>query len=101
MKMHSRRKIVFPGVVPTAKASVASSASASSAHNSDASCVVEVLCGFRAFREEYGAQPPIEILRQWFDQGGWFDRKELTFRKIIDMTMVCSMGLPGGGRCQS
>lgn len=51
-----------------------------------------------AGREEYGAQPPIEILRQWFDQDGWFDRKELSFRKIIDVTMVCSMGLPGGGR---
>jgi dynein heavy chain len=49
-------------------------------------------------KEEYGAQPPIEILRQWFDNGGWFDRKLLEFRKIIDCIMVCACGPPGGGR---
>jgi len=48
-------------------------------------------------REDYGAQPPIEILRQWFDQSGWYDRKELTFRNIVDITFVGSMGPPGGG----
>ncbi|DBA03742.1 TPA: hypothetical protein N0F65_004159 [Lagenidium giganteum] len=49
-------------------------------------------------QEEYFAQPPIEILRQWFDQGGWYDRKLLVFRTIIDVVFVTSMGPPGGGR---
>ena len=27
-------------------------------------------------KEKFGAQPPIEILRQLMGQGGWFDRKD-------------------------
>jgi dynein heavy chain len=49
-------------------------------------------------KEEYGAQPPIEILRQWFGQSGWYDRKVLSFREIVDFVYVTAMGPPGGGR---
>jgi dynein heavy chain len=80
-------------------------------------------------REEYFAQPPIELLRQvrrlwmlrqrvvcffrrgvgdacdvvcacrqWCDYGGWYDRKERSFRRIIDTVLLSAMAPPGGGR---
>ncbi|GIL64289.1 hypothetical protein Vafri_18269 [Volvox africanus] len=48
-------------------------------------------------REVYGAQPPIELLRQFQDHGGWYGRDNV-FRNIQDVLLVTAMGPPGGGR---
>ncbi len=33
--------------------------------------------------ETYGAQPPIELLRQWMDFKGWYDRKAIGKCKTV------------------
>ncbi|CAK9809640.1 Dynein axonemal heavy chain 1 [Anthophora quadrimaculata] len=49
--------------------------------------------------DTYGAQPPIELIRQFMDFAGWYDRREIgSFRQIEDVNFVGAMGPPGGGR---
>ena len=34
-------------------------------------------------KETFGAQPPIELIRQYLDHKGWFDRKTLLMMKLV------------------
>jgi dynein heavy chain len=54
-------------------------------------------------KEKYGAQPPIELLRQWMDYNGWFDLNSDTkdFINIIDVSFLSAMGSVATGRTVS
>lgn len=49
-------------------------------------------------KETFGAQPPLELIRQYLDHKGWYDRKTLQFMRLEDLIVLCTMGPPGGGR---
>lgn len=49
-------------------------------------------------REKYFAQPPVELLRQFLDFRGFYDRQLLYWKDIDDMTFVTACAPPGGGR---
>ncbi|XP_078146083.1 dynein axonemal heavy chain 6 [Centroberyx gerrardi] len=48
--------------------------------------------------DSYGSQPPIELLRQFQDFSGFYDREKFFWKEIQDMTIVAACAPPGGGR---
>ncbi|KAA0178391.1 hypothetical protein FNF27_00240 [Cafeteria roenbergensis] len=48
--------------------------------------------------EEYGAQPPIELIRQTIDQSGYYDTQKLFFKHIQGCVFASACAPPGGGR---
>jgi dynein heavy chain len=50
--------------------------------------------------EKYGAQPPVELLRQIIDHKAWYDQSEQgrPLKEIKSMDYLAAMGPPGGGR---
>lgn len=49
-------------------------------------------------KDAYGAQPAIELIRQYFDKSHWYDLKDATKIFIEDMLVIAACGLPGGSR---
>ena len=43
-------------------------------------------------KEKYGAQPPIELLRQWVDHGHWFDKKDTSKLEMVDVVSAVLSG---------
>ena len=48
--------------------------------------------------ETYGAQPPIELLRQVLDHKGFYDRDKIFFKELENVLLFVGAAPPGGGR---
>jgi len=41
-------------------------------------------------KETFGAQPPIELLRQWLDYGFWYDRSKVVKNYICNLQIMAA-----------
>ncbi|KAJ3267030.1 Dynein heavy chain 6, axonemal [Chytriomyces hyalinus] len=48
--------------------------------------------------DTYGSQPPIELIRQFIDFNGFYDREKLTWKIAQGIEIVACCAPPGGGR---
>uniref|UniRef100_A0A8C9WNZ6 Dynein axonemal heavy chain 6 n=1 Tax=Scleropages formosus TaxID=113540 RepID=A0A8C9WNZ6_SCLFO len=48
--------------------------------------------------DSYGSQPPIELLRQFQDFQGFYDREKFFWKEIQDVIISAACAPPGGGR---
>ena len=56
------------------------------------------MCVSSPIRPSPPSQPPIELLRQFQDHKGFYDRKKLFWKDIDDTLLVAACAPPGGGR---
>jgi dynein heavy chain len=61
-------------------------------------CVIFVDDVNMPITETYGAQPPVELLRQYLDHKGFFDRDKLFWKDVVDTLLITCAAPPGGGR---
>jgi len=50
--------------------------------------------------ESYGAQAPVELMRQFLDYRGFYDRSKLFWKDVTDMIIFTAAAPPGGGRAE-
>ncbi|XP_063298016.1 dynein axonemal heavy chain 14 [Pelobates fuscus] len=48
--------------------------------------------------EQYGAQPPLELIRQFLELGGFYDTNTLNWKNVQDVSLIAACAPPGGGR---